>query len=151
MKLEQISAIAETVAAVAVVISLIYVATEVQQNTRAQNAATFQEISRDVRDIIVALPVEVRMKVRNGEQITPVEEHEYLAFVVLALRAYESWWQQRLLGTISDEVFESYITHMHITLRDKLARDLVQNGVIEFLPGFKAYVDSYTSANPLEE
>ncbi len=58
-------------------------------------------------------------------------------------------WQ---LGTLSDEVFESYISHMNATLGDAVSRNtFVNTTVIRYLPGFKAYVEDYIASNPLHE
>jgi len=151
VKLTEVSAVAEIVAAVAVVISIFYVASEVQKNTRAQNAATIQAISLDVRAVTASIPIDVRVKVRNGEPVSREEEYEYALFVFSALRAYESWWLQRQLGTLSDEVFEVYITSMGVTLDDSLARRFWDDPPINFIPDFQAYVDEYLAENPLSQ
>lgn len=151
MKLERFASIAEIMSALAVIITLVFVVVELRDNTRAQDAATYQQISRDLQSIIASLPQDVRDKVRSGEPLSTLEYREYIAFTISALRVNESWWQQWQLGTLSDEVFEAYITHMHVALGDSVARDIWANRAIRFLPGFSAYVDAYIETNPLTE
>ena len=151
MKLKDVSAISETIAAVAVVISLIYVAIEVQDNTRSQDAATIQAISQDVRAVAASVPVEARTKHRSGQTLTPSEENEYALFVFSSLRAYEGWWLQRELGTLSDEVFAAYITSMAFTLEDSFARQWWRDRPVDFVSGFTAFVDQHIATNPLPE
>ena len=56
MKLNKPALLAEIVSAIAVVGSLLYVAIEVRQKTRAQDAATLQEKYRDFRASLSAIP-----------------------------------------------------------------------------------------------
>ena len=152
LKLSDWASVAEIVAALGIVVSLIYVALEVHDNTRAQDAANIQEISRDARDIAASVPVEVRTKVRSGEPISPTEEREYRVFLFATFRAYESWWLQRELGTLSDDVFDAYISSIRITFDDSFSRDYWSDELnVDFLPGFEAYVGEYLNANPLSE
>jgi hypothetical protein len=134
---------------IGVLAGIVFLAIEVRQNTRAQDAATYQEISRDVRDIITAVPAEIRDKVRSGEEISSVERAIYGGFILQTMRAYESWWQQHEIGTLSDEVYQSYIGHIYYTLGDALSREIWRSKPVEFLPGFELYVDEYMADNPL--
>jgi hypothetical protein len=152
LKLSEWANVAEIVASVAILGTLIFLAIEVRDNTRAVDSATFQEISRDLQSIIMAIPTEARDKARTGQELAGPERRQYIAFVVMALRIMESWWQQWQVGTLPEDVFLSYITHMRVTLGDEFSRN-VWTGPrdISFLPGFEEYVDSFIAENPLGE
>ena len=139
MKLEEWALIAEIVS-------------EVQQNTVAQKASIYQTMSHDVRAITSSLPYQTRMKLRQGEAPTRLEEVEYINWSASTMRIYESWWKQHQLKTIDDETFRSYISHMHLSLADRYMRDwwLHKKGY-EALPGFEAYVAEYIAGHPLED
>ena len=94
MNLEQWALIAEIVGGLAIAISLIYVAIEVQQNTLAQKASIYQTMSQDVRAITSSLPYQTRMKLRQGEVPSRLEEVEYVNWSASTMRIYESWWKQ---------------------------------------------------------
>jgi hypothetical protein len=150
VKLQEWAHIAEIAGGIAVLGTLVFLVIEVQDNTRAIDSATFQEISRDVQSIILEVPTEIRDKVRIGQEITGPERREYIGFVVMALRIIESWWQQWQVGTLSDEVFQSYITHLSVTLGDEFSRDVwTGSRDVSFLPGFEEYVESFIADNPL--
>jgi hypothetical protein len=153
MKIDRLSAAAEIVAAFSVVVSLVYVAAEVRQNTRALDSATFQAVSSDVRDLAAVLPYDVRGKIRNGEPLTAGERSQYAVYTYIALLLYESWWQQWQLGTLDTEVFDAYITGMSGTMSDSVARAFWRTsqagGSLTFLPGFAEVVEQFLADNPL--
>lgn len=151
MKLERIALIAEVMGAVAIVITLVFVVVELRDSTRAQDAATFQAMSRDLQAVFDRLPREIRLKARvQGEPLSEVENLDYVLYTTMALRIGESWWQQWQLGTISEEVFRSYITHMHGVLGGPVAREVWRNrGTIEYMPGYDAYIEEHIAQNPL--
>ena len=150
MNTEKIGSIADIVGAIAIVISLVYVAIEIRQNTRVQTATTYYEMSRDVVTITSRVPNTVRVKLNDGEELSEVEWQEYLQWFGSTMRIYENWWKQHELGTVDDETFESYITHMHITLQNQRVRDHWANErLYSASPGFDEYVANYLSQNPV--
>lgn len=150
MKLKKFALVAEIVSAIAVVVSLLYVAIEVGQNTRSQDAATYQEIYRDFRANLSAIPRDVRVKVRvENAELTDEEYRAYLGYLTISMRGFENWWQQHELGTISDDVFEAYISHMPILLGDPLARSMWENRPWQTIPGFAEFVDDYLAREPV--
>jgi hypothetical protein len=152
MNLEKWSQVAEIVGSVAIVVTLVVLTIEVRDNTRAIDSANFQEISRDVEGLISAIPIEVRDKARSGTPLSNAERLAYFGFLTNALRTYESWWQQWRLGTLPDEVFHSYMTHMTVTFSDEVARDLWSGPrIVSYIPEFEAYVETFLDQNPLDE
>ena len=151
LTLKKFALISEIVGAFAVVISLIYVALEVQQNTRAQYAAAYQEIYRDLRDNFSEIPTEIQAKFQMNEPLSPGEREDYILSLVRLMRAYENWWQQCRLGTISGEIFRTYVSHMRNTLNREQAREWWSSPLknTTSLPGFSAYVDSYLAEHPV--
>jgi hypothetical protein len=149
MKLEKLALVSELVGAVAIVASLVVVAVEIRQNTVSQNAAIFQLMSEQVRGIALDVPNEIRLKIRNGEQLSELEALQYTQWFSGALRIYESWWKQNDLGVIDDETFESYISHLHISAGGEYERDYWLNDRLwSPLPGFEAYVNDYIERTP---
>ena len=151
MKLEKWALIAEIVGGIAIVISLIIVAIQVQQNTRAQDAATYQEVFRDLRAVLDRAPSGFRAARARGEEPSGEQIGEYYSWLTGTLRTYENWWQQHAMGTLSDELFESYITHMRATFRDSTAHEYWNDDpndpatprTVEYLPGFVDFVDRF--------
>ena len=87
MKLERFALIAEVVSAAAIVVTLIFIVVELRDSTRAQDAATYQEMSRDVQAIFDRLPVQLRVKARaGGEPLNAEEVLEYALYTVMILR-----------------------------------------------------------------
>ena len=151
IRLSEWGSIADVVSGIAVVISLIYIAIEVRGNTRAQEAATIQAISAQGIALSKELPLEVRRKIRAGEELSPQEASEYGLFVFTALRVYESWWLQWQLGTLRDEVFSTYNAFIGSTFGDQYTRDIWTNGAFNFTPGFQAYLNQWLAEHRLPQ
>jgi hypothetical protein len=151
MKLERFALIAEVVSAAAIVVTLIFIVVELRDSTRAQDAATYQEMSRDVQAIFDRLPVQLRVKARaGGEPLNAEEVLEYALYTVMILRIGESWWHQWQLGTVSEEVFRAYISHVHGALNGPVARDVWRRPTrTQFLSGYEAYIDEHIAQTPL--
>ena len=150
MKLERLALVAEVIGAAAILITLVFVVVELRDSTRAQDAATYQDMSRDVQAIFDRLPVELRVKTRTrGEPLDETERYTYGLYTLMALRIGESWWHQWQLGTIDEEVLSSYINHIHGALNDHVARDTWRGASYQFMPGYQDYIDNHISDNPL--
>ena len=123
---------------------------ELRQNTLALRSAAYQEISRDVQRVTSTIPNVARGKRRRGEQLTYVENAEYLQWFNATMRAYESWWQQHQLGVIDETTFNSYIGHMRLSLDEQSLRDYWERGRNwSATPGFEEYVAAFLAENPI--
>jgi hypothetical protein len=150
-RLSDWASIAEIVGAVAIVVSLIYVALEVQQNTRVQHALAYQEVYRDLKANLAAIPTELMAKQRSGEDLSDLERREIAEWFTTMMRGYENWWQQCRLGTITDEIFQAYISHLRVTMSTTLARETWGGASrLIYLQGFRDFVDAYLANNPLD-
>ena len=143
MRLEKWALTAEIVSAFAIVVTLIFLAIEIRVSSRAQSAQTYQEISSSVREIISAIPFELRYKIRAGESVTTAERAEYGAFIQMSLRTYESWWRHWQMGVLTDEEFFTYMSHMEITLGDEFSQDVWERQTVRYFPEFVEFVNDY--------
>lgn len=109
--------IAELVAALGVILSLIFVGMELRQNTVAVRAATYQALSDASAEAVAALAhdpgllaVVQRVYFQDVEwdDLTE-EENARLSFYYMSLlRRLENTYQQNRSGVVDDRVFESY-------------------------------------------
>ena len=109
MTIEQLGNIGEFVAAIATVITLIYLAFQLRQNTRALKATAFQNVisemgknvepimnNRELADILVKGTV-------DPDSLTPAERVRLNAIYVSSFRRLESVYVQYTLGTMELE------------------------------------------------
>jgi uncharacterized protein YoxC len=79
IKLTELAQIAEIIAAIAVVISLIYVGQEVQSNTAAVRGAAMQAVATTDADILMAVATDatlseiVRIGLEDPSQLSPAD------------------------------------------------------------------------------
>lgn len=112
MNWEAIGAIGEIVGAIAVLVTLIYLAMQVRQSSDTQRAQTHQQLAHD-RIINYRLMIENKeirdaiSKAQFGKPLT-VEEQGLLYWISMAnIRAYENELYQHSKGMIEDEELES--------------------------------------------
>lgn len=115
-KLTELAQIAEIVAAIAVVVSLIYVGTEVQRNTAAIRGAAMQAIATsDAASLMtIATDAELSEIVRLGDQdpsqLDPADAYRYRLFMRQFWLSFQNIFQQSKLGLIDSTVWESYLS-----------------------------------------
>jgi len=115
-KLVELSQIAEIVAAVAVVISLIYVGKEIQSNTSAIQGAAMQAIATTDADALMTIAADadfseiVRIGDQDPSQLTPAEAFRYRLFMRQFWLSFQNIFQQSELGLIESSVWQSYLT-----------------------------------------
>ena len=116
MSWESISAIGEIVGAVGVVISLIYLAVQIRQNTRAMKAQSAREAVAAMRDFnksMVEDPEISRIFRRGAEGLTNLNEEERARFGHILFNFFktaEELHYQYLQGTLDPHIWESWKT-----------------------------------------
>ncbi len=114
MKLKDLAAIAEIVAAVAVIISLIYVGKQVQDNTAAIRSATMQAVanSSDVALQMQAADAELlRIRMTGDEDISALTELEsvrYASFHRGMWIRMQNIYAQKQLGVLDEAFWATY-------------------------------------------
>ncbi len=116
MKLADFAQIAEIVAAVAVVVSLIYVGKEVQSNTLAVRGAAMQAIATTDADALMAIASDsdlseiVRLGEQDPSQLTPADAFRYGLFMRQFWLSFQNIYQQSELGLIDMSIWQSYVS-----------------------------------------
>jgi hypothetical protein len=106
--------IAEIVAAVAVVFSLIYVGFELQENTSAVRAASVQSTTTGIRDglMMVASDADFTRIVRLGSyERSALSEDEAYRFGIFSRQHwlfFQGMWVQHSLDVLDDSAWQSY-------------------------------------------
>ena len=113
LSLEDLGNIGEFVAAVAVVISLIYLAIQIRQNTRSVRSATAQSASHGIIDINSLLVGDRSITElllsgsRAPEELDPVDQTRYLVALSSLFVTFETMFLQQRSGLIEPEYWES--------------------------------------------
>ena len=116
IKLLELAQIAEIIAAVAVVMSLIYVGKEVQSNTAAVRGAAMQAVATTDADILMSVASGatfseiVRLGHQDTSQLTPPDAFRYILFMRQFWLSFQNIYQQSELGLIDQSVWRSYVS-----------------------------------------
>ena len=114
LELSELAQIAEVVAAMAVVFSLIYVGLELKENTNAVRAASVQAITTGTRDslMMVASDAELARIVRLGSiDRSALNDDERYRFGIFSRQRwlfFQGIWVQQHLDVLDQGVWESY-------------------------------------------
>ena len=115
-KLAEVAHVAEIIAAVAVVISLLYIGQEVQSNTAAIRGAAMQAIATTDADALMTIASDAELSeiVRIGDQdpsqLSIADAHRYKLFMRQFWLSFQNIFQQSELGLIEPSVWQSYLT-----------------------------------------
>lgn len=116
MKLEKWAQVAEIIAAVAVVVSIVYLGREVESNTSAVRGAAMQAIAATDAEILMTVAADselseiVRVGQRTPAQLSPAEAFRYRMYMRQFWLSFQNIYQQSELGLIESSVWQSYRT-----------------------------------------
>jgi len=116
IRLNELAQIAEIIAAVAVVMSLIYVGKEVQSNTAAVRGAAMQAVVTTDADALLTLAADatlseiVRLGHQDPSQLTPPDAFRYYLFMTQFWLSFQNIYQQSELGLVDQSVWLSYVS-----------------------------------------
>jgi hypothetical protein len=122
MSLEDLGNIGEFVAAVGVIISLIYLAVQIRQNTASVRTSTHQQIVSVFSSLnaIVGSNRETGWLYMRGlqdpDELTEEEAAQFTWLFLSAIRIYENIFYQRRAGALDDPVWLSWVQSMKVIL-----------------------------------
>lgn len=120
MDLSYYANLAEILGTVAIVISLIYVAVQIRQNTRATRLSTAQNVSHDLRESIAIIASSTEMAdihvkaMQDIATLTPAEKHRFYIWLNNSYRMYENAYYQNKQGALDAYVWEGVVANLSI-------------------------------------
>ena len=152
MKLEKLSAAAELVSSVAIVVTLGYLAVQTRQNTAAIQATVRQAMLADDLEIIrQQLDYPGTTTARFGGPVLTDEELIRLNSTLLALvRVRENQWLQHQNGVIDEQTWLTYRTALTAVFSTEFTRSWFRNRAErgEFDQEFVEMVNELFASNP---
>jgi len=111
MSITEISALAEMIAAVAVVITLVYLARQIQQSNALARAQTRQRMAEQAQHEVYKGMVEEPSIFRSLYKLEPLSELEWIqlsGWLLAAMRQREYEWFQLKDGNIDESLWHAY-------------------------------------------
>jgi hypothetical protein len=145
--IQDLGSIGELVAAIATLATLIYLATQVRQNTRALKSATFQNISgemgKNVELIVTNADLAAIMVKGNADptSLTAEERLRYSSMLVASFRRLESVYVQHKLGSIDEELKEGFEISLMSVLKIPFGEQWWASAKAAFYQPFSDHVD----------
>lgn len=145
MTIQDLGALGEILGAIAVVASLLYLATQIRQSSRIAKASTAQALlgySVQLNTAAAGDVAPVMVKVLSGEELTPEEEYRYFSAM---LAAFAQSWQahhQHVNQMLEPEVFKAYERRTLSYLAHPKAREFWRSHRFRFSETFGNYVDA---------
>lgn len=154
MKLEKLSALAELVSAVAIVVTLGYLAIQTRQNTAAVQAAVRQSMLIEDRELLfkqMEFPF-VAAGEYNERELTREEQVQLISFLVAMVRVRENQWLQYQNGVIDEATWATYRVPLEIILSQPFSREWwqVRSKAGEFTEGFVNDVNDLLADMPIQ-
>jgi hypothetical protein len=153
MSLSDLAAIASLVSTFAVLISLVYLALQVRQAEKNQQAAIRQGRATRAVDIILAagdpaLAGALPKGTAGAADITAIEFGQFNAIYGAFLASAEDTWLQHKEGLLSEAVFASFSASWRQTLAQPGVRALWTLRRHAFEAGFAAFMDRLMAEAP---
>jgi len=137
MTLENLGNLGEFIAAVAVVVSLIYLALQIRQNTRSVRDSAFQGVVHTVAELTMRLgtnPQSIAILRRGVQSPDDLSKDEWSQFSILLhgiFNNYQNYYWMRERGLLDDSVWTPTVNNLRLQMK---------------LPGFQTWWKRY----PLE-
>ena len=153
MTIQDLGSIGEFVAAVATVATLVYLAAQVRQNTRALRSSTFQDIStqmaQNVEPIVSSAEVaEVLVKGLSGlSALSPGERLRFQSVLVMSFRRMEAVYVHAQIGSIDRELSLGFERSMLTMLKSPGEAEWWATAKVTFGRSFAAHVDGWLAEN----
>ena len=143
MNWEAISAIADIIGVIAIVVSLIYVSIQIRQNTKVARAATRQAIADSTEslgnDLLNSAEMaEIFVKHMNGEELEPPEYLRLQARCYRDMQHWENIHYQFCEGLVTPDQWKGFRKNLITLLGIEAYRDYWENEASHFSERFQA-------------
>jgi hypothetical protein len=148
LDLGDIGNIAEAIAAIGVIVSLIYLSVQIQQNTNAIRASSYQGIADDVTDFQMGLAQNGDLAriyiagLENPQQLTPSEKAQFDNYLGVLFARFDTAVELYNRGLIDDSAMAPYSRFILYQLEYPGVTEYWQNAQIFFSDALRAQIES---------
>ena len=149
MTLQDLGSLGEFVAAIATLATLVYLAVQIRQNTRAVRAGSHQAVSDSfiavnswvARDPSLARIYRVGMD--NLDDLTEDEQVQFSFMLLSVFRVYETAYYQNRVGTAEEQFFVSVERDIAFVLANAGVRQWWEETPFGISPEFRSYIEAH--------
>lgn len=153
MNWEALSAISEVLGAVAVLLTLIYLAMQMRQNTASVQANTRQAIlQEDQQFVFRAMDDPELILLRFKPNLTDEEKIRLSMYLITFFRLRESNWRQYRNGVLDEPTWTSYLQSLRAFASPRVRAWLANDAIAQMLdPEFVSMVKAFLALCPSVE
>ena len=147
MELSQLANIGEFLGGVAVIVSLVYLAVQIRQNTLSVRATTFQATTELITDSTARIASDPELAriyaggLSGAGDLSEIDRFRFGLLMVTVVRRLESAYFQREVGVLSEEQWSGIATVIPGLLTSEGGKAWWARSRRIFTGGFQAYVD----------
>ena len=147
MNWEAIGSVGDAIGGVGVVVTLLYLAHQTRQNTRAVRAASFHQVADSLSGVSMAIvqdPSLVSLLTRvnsDADSLSPDETARYGFFLLTTIRRIESLYFHAEQGTIEGESWRGTQHTLDVIFEKEVAQLWWAGNANRFNASFRAYMD----------
>jgi hypothetical protein len=145
--IENLGNLGDFIGGIGVVVTLIYLATQIRQNTRSLRLSSLQQImgtSVSINETSSIGPIpEILAKLELHERLDEKEFARYLMYIWAMLTHHWQVFYQYQNGMIDQEVFNAYVARLRIVLNTSLSRGMWRTRMRKSFPkDFQEFIDA---------
>ena len=144
MNWDAIGAIAESIGALGVIASLIYLATQIRQNSRSVKAESVRQLLGQSSDLFLATATSAEVTAATAALVPDLTEDEHrLAMLAAAVFTnFENGYYQYLAGSLPEEIHQSYVRRIQSIMTTPWASSYWQDAKDRYTEPFQQHVNS---------
>jgi hypothetical protein len=151
MNWSAIGAVGEALGAIAVLVSLIYLARQIRQNTRMMKSTVRQQLAAASQESVlrVAEHADVLAKALAGDDLTPAENIRVRLVIRATFRGYENYAYQHHQGLLDPSEWRAVRENMRSFFAFRLTRDEWLSTRDEYSDLLQKTLDTLVTDEPL--
>ena len=148
--METISAIAQLVAAIGVIVSLFYLAAQIRQNTRSQRSLVVDSLTQSLIQLLGQQAVNPQLMsafvaaTEDWDGASEADRLQAVAMLFNTFKLFENAWFQLRQGTLDPEQWEAWDLHTRVYYHRPGVKTWWSMRRAMFAAGFRAYIESTT-------
>jgi hypothetical protein len=148
MSLQDLGSLGEFIAAIATLVTLVYLAIQIRQNTKSVRASSFHDAISDFAHGIEELNKDPELTrifyagLANFEDLSQLERQRFATYFTAVLRRYESILYQTRRGTLEPEALSDMRRHLGYALSQPGSRAWWNQASYLFNEELKEHVES---------
>jgi hypothetical protein len=148
VNLEAVNALAQLIAAIGVIVSLFYLATQIRQNTRSMRAVVVDSLAHSLIDLLSPQAYDVQAirafaaAVEDWHGVTEEDRARSLSFMFPTFKLFENAWFQQRQGTLDKQQWEGWDAYIRMYYHRPGVRTWWSLRKMAFAPGFRNYLEA---------